>query len=317
MTYLDTLNISLKTVSIENIMSLEDLHYYNLISSEAERLHTFQDIMKAIWNFIKLALAKLKELMGRIIIGWRHRATRLKKLVLETYRSESLIRNVVVHTDICYCGWLISKSNPKYPDLEQQLNQYSERLNSFRGKLYQELAKSDINVKGINWNDCVKSLTINGFWDNTVIAYGANHALKVDHQFLSPNELKFVSEEPKLEPVYQVPLMDRGACIKICDCVYRVQDNFDKFIDNTLRDLEKTSLTLTDRNISHAQANDIKIFISKIYPMYTKSMRDFTEGALDLVEAMCRIVEVLPTARPNTPYHIRYRYKDKAPKLLN
>lgn len=309
--------LSLQTLNIDNLESLSQLHTDPMISTESERWDTFAGIMKTIWNFIKLALAKLKELIGRIIVGWRYRATKLKKLVNNMYRSESLIRNVIIHTDICSNATLHNSSGVIYPNPMIQLEDYSKALIAFKIKLQGELNKPNLNNVGIDWNACVKSLCIPGIWNNRVIAYGSNLSMVVEHKILKPQEIKFEMVQSKTENMYQTPILPKNVCLQICDNVYRVDANFNKFIDKTLTELEKISTTLVDNNIGHIQAEEIKYFVSKLYPLYTKSMKDYTTGALDLVEAMCNIIKILPTSRSDNELHIRYRYKDRVPKVIS
>lgn len=309
--------LSLETLNVSNLESLEQLVSDPMISTESERWNSFSSILKAIWNFIKLALSKLKEMIGRIIVGWRYRATKLKKLVNNMYRSESLIRNIVIHTDICSNATLHHTGGTIYPNPMVQLEEYSKALLGFKLKLQGEINKPNLNNVGIDWNACVKSLCIPGIWNNRVIAYGANLSMVVEHKILKPQEIKFEMVQSKIEKTYQTSILPKNVCLQICDNVYRADSNFNKFIDKTITELEKISTTLVDNNVGHIQAEEIKYFISRLYPLYTKSMKDYVTGAMDLVEAMCNIIKVLPTSRSDNELHIRYRYKDKVPKIIS
>lgn len=309
--------LSLESITIDSITSLEELQSDEFIASESERWHSFNNILKTIWNFIKLALTKLKDLIGRLIIGWRYRATKIKRLVNSVYRSDALIRDVIIHTDICQNATLHNKSGMIVPEPMTQLEDYNKALVNFKSKLQSEINKPNINSVGIDWNNCVKALCIPGVWNNTLIAYGSVQAMTVGHKIFKPQDLKFELIEPKIENTYETPIFTKNVCLQVCDDVYKVDSSFNKFLDGTLKELEKISSNLVDSNVGHAQANEIKYFVSKIYPLYTKSIKDYTTGSLDLVEAMCNIVKTLPTSRSDKELHIRYRYKDRVPKVIS
>lgn len=317
-------------ILLSKIISMEQLVPYQepLISGEAERWDKFKKIIQAIWDFIKSAIQKMYDLVMRIIKGFRYRADQLARLVKDSYKYD--VKDVYVRTNVCYTTQYYVAGTKRVPDLNLQANNYVASAERFGKILEGEMSNPNITQTGFNWNAICKALIIPGFKNvdgQEVIAYGGSYLVEYTGldgvtrdaktgEVVSRSPVKFeVKRDDKKAQIYDTELFTKQDCLTLLNNVANAKNIITKSLHKALSVSEKFCKTLETKGVGLRDANQVRGFVSQLYPHYMKTSVDLTKDAMNLVEVMCRVVRDLPTQRKGKLL-VQFLYSDKKPKYI-